>query len=814
MLWISARVEHTRYIARSLTLMSERITARLSFTMSEQLHPIYCGETASGGTEPSCNSPSKADVPDHPLLPCPTNHDNRPPRHASQPAQLPMSLDQQAASNAGKIQKYIEKRGGKLLKTPGGKFWVWFPSARVPLDLNPQNVPLASLLITAAGIGSLTATGKLTIQRLQVMALRTSESITLRTFSTVQGGRLYIPTRAGTLLQLEASGTSEVPNVNNTDRLWLEHPCDNPPCVSGLQTQGDKAIRQGLTVFEKLLLDPIPCMSAVKWLVAMNLGLMPYIRDTVIARAIMLLQGDSQSGKTTSVERFLLLHGLGNVKGDFSTAALGDQGDIGLMAVDNIEHVDHTRSLIRYLLFAATGAERGRSSPGGNVRVTATRPVVVVTTIEGVHQEELRRRCITVTYRRQPTALDREPIEREISEKRDTILCSLFHVLRRYLEISATPATQLNLPGFGAHAQALVNLLRAYADVSGRPWQWAEEMMDLCQRELAEDAVNDGAEDMLEHQLHRAIARGRLDRPIAMEWGGEAGYLYVVQPSALLAALEASGATGHIPRTPAALTRRLSSATFKDIAILDEKNAPDVLELRRTSARRKVGLFVPTRALQGIQECSRALPPIPNVLIPLQPGPHMHLNADDRCYYIWDYAAAGTANEAPLLRATQQLVWDLKLCPSVNERLPGRPKDRALQHVSRALSALLPEEFRHATFVPMPPSETSEDRDDRLIRILAHVAKDVRIALECRHSTQPLQKDLSVSERIENLIVNTERLAPPPQMIVIVDDVISSGSHFRAAAQRLRDICPGVPIVGLFFARTIQARRLHASAGM
>src|SRR3546814_2981618 len=45
--------------------------------------------------------------------------------------------------------------------------------------------------------------------------------------------------------------------------------------------------------------------------------------------------------------------------------------------------------------------------------------------------------------------------------------------------------------------------------------------------------------------------------------------------------------------------------------------------------------------------------------------------------------------------------------------------------------------------------------------------------------------------------------APPPKTIGIVDDVLTAGTHFRAAHNLLSARFPGVPIVGIFIARRI-----------
>jgi hypothetical protein len=104
-------------------------------------------------------------------------------------------------------------------------------------------------------------------------------------------------------------------------------------------------------------------------------------------------QESTQQGKTTGAKRFILLHGLGDVTGDGSVAALANEPDQGLLVLDNKEQTNFDKRLIDYCLFLSTGGTRKRSSSDGtSTRSTNTfRPVGVITTIEGVFKAELCR---------------------------------------------------------------------------------------------------------------------------------------------------------------------------------------------------------------------------------------------------------------------------------------------------------------------------------------------------------------------------------------------------------------------------------------
>ena len=52
-------------------------------------------------------------------------------------------------------------------------------------------------------------------------------------------------------------------------------------------------------------------------------------------------------------------------------------------------------------------------------------------------------------------------------------------------------------------------------------------------------------------------------------------------------------------------------------------------------------------------------------------------------------------------------------------------------------------------------------------------------------------------------MINEGLANPAPEMLVLVDDVLTTGAHFRAAHEVLSDRFPDTPIEGLFIARRV-----------
>ena len=486
---------------------------------------------------------------------------------------------------------HIKERRGQFLRDESGSFHLIIDGRRVPLNYARDNYGLADLMIHACGVGTINAGAQAAIQRLQVIASKNTGGLRLRRFSAVSDDekRLYVPNHGGSLLQITAGGITTVSNGDNPDSFWLEHPNSSPLTY----TDGDPIPQ--LDHFERLLVDTQACVvPAMRWFVAMAEGLYPYVRDLCPARLLLVHIGPTQSGKTTGAKRFTLLHGVGDVKGDYTPAALGNMPDPGLLVMDNKEQANFSQALIDYCLFLATGGERGRSNSDGENRTgSATRPAAVLTTIEGVVKAELQKRCVNVEYAPKLPALKRGPIEKEISQRRHEIGSALMQVLRRYLEIKDTGDSLPNpIPEFEEHFTALCLLLMAYADVAGKSREWATDIINSWDRTLAE---RDSDETDLEQPLLRLFRDPVMTGDVRREritHAGCCGTLYITEMGDLLTLLQRLNLHDlALPKNASGLGRRLRSTNFQGLSILDEDSGLDCL--KRTRAIRPVGVFIP-----------------------------------------------------------------------------------------------------------------------------------------------------------------------------------------------------------------------------
>jgi predicted amidophosphoribosyltransferase len=188
---------------------------------------------------------------------------------------------------------------------------------------------------------------------------------------------------------------------------------------------------------------------------------------------------------------------------------------------------------------------------------------------------------------------------------------------------------------------------------------------------------------------------------------------------------------------------------------------------------------------------------------------HAYLSSDDECYFLGEY----TARRGYAFSETNQLILNFKKGMDRRGRPEWRYKAEAIRTAAAALEAALDDRARETlTFVPVPPSKAKADPlyDDRLVQMLRLMwrgkAVDIRqlvvqpASSDAAHNNEnrPTPSELGARYAIEDGL----RL-PEPQMIAVVDDVITTGAHFVAMKRILQDEFPSAKVVGLFIARRV-----------
>jgi hypothetical protein len=184
-----------------------------------------------------------------------------------------------------------------------------------------------------------------------------------------------------------------------------------------------------------------------------------------------------------------------------------------------------------------------------------------------------------------------------------------------------------------------------------------------------------------------------------------------------------------------------------------------------------------------------------------------YLDGEDECYFIGEYTAGRGFSHS----ATNQLIYNLK--KSLSKR--GLPewvyKARAIWQAASALrDSLNPKFLGSATFVPVPPSRVPSDPlyDDRMTQVVRQLGQNIDLRelvfqSEGMHDAHTAEYRPGPSSLYQNYQIEASLVEPTPSQIAVVDDVLTTGAHFKAMKRILQETFPDAPVIGLFLARRV-----------
>jgi hypothetical protein len=190
---------------------------------------------------------------------------------------------------------------------------------------------------------------------------------------------------------------------------------------------------------------------------------------------------------------------------------------------------------------------------------------------------------------------------------------------------------------------------------------------------------------------------------------------------------------------------------------------------------------------------------------------HWHLQPEDECFAIREYIARGGYQAGE----TNRLIFNLKKSPDRRGLQDWHYKESAINRFGRELrEAFLSGGggpwLNGSTLVPIPPSKAKTDPtyDDRMVRVAGVLAEgtgaEVRELIIQKSSTDAhhLQdRSREVDALVENYEVDQRLCSAAPARIAVIDDVLTTGAHFRAVKIVLLRCFPSAHVIGLFIAR-------------
>lgn len=188
---------------------------------------------------------------------------------------------------------------------------------------------------------------------------------------------------------------------------------------------------------------------------------------------------------------------------------------------------------------------------------------------------------------------------------------------------------------------------------------------------------------------------------------------------------------------------------------------------------------------------------------------HHWLDEKDECLFLGEY----TARKGFAFSETNQLILNFKKLMSTRGSPQWRYKQAALDQSAVALRTALNKKWLDVvTLVPIPPSKAKSDPlyDDRVVRLARTIRPspplDVRELLVQQQSTEAVhgsQSRPTPDELAKLYSLDPTLLSEKPQQIGILDDVLTTGCHFKAAKKLLNAQFPDVRVIGIFLARRV-----------
>jgi len=184
------------------------------------------------------------------------------------------------------------------------------------------------------------------------------------------------------------------------------------------------------------------------------------------------------------------------------------------------------------------------------------------------------------------------------------------------------------------------------------------------------------------------------------------------------------------------------------------------------------------------------------------------LTPKDRCFYARDYASGKDYSYSE----ANSLIKNFKKSVSKRGTSEWHYKEQAIKQFANELFTWLGDLDEEFFIAAIPPSKRRDDPefDSRLDTMLTEFERQCQKA----HVVRPVERATSmlpahisgshrptVEEAYESL--SWTPLSPPPTTLVLVDDVITAGTTYKACQRLIEENAPELKVYGVFWARTI-----------
>ena len=186
---------------------------------------------------------------------------------------------------------------------------------------------------------------------------------------------------------------------------------------------------------------------------------------------------------------------------------------------------------------------------------------------------------------------------------------------------------------------------------------------------------------------------------------------------------------------------------------------------------------------------------------------HGSLSMWDECYYLMEYTARGGYDRG----SGNDLIQNFKKPLEKKGKPEWKWKELAMHAIAKALKPALTGviDFDTTTIIPVPPSKarTSPLYDDRVLQLLHESCPpnaDIRELIICQEDRLAAHEDArrpNFQDIMNNYEINTVVDPAIRENVVIFDDVITAGNHYKACKTFIQLQFTPKSIVGIFIAR-------------
>jgi DNA primase len=233
------------------------------------------------------------------------------------------------------------------------------------------------------------------------------------------------------ILKISLDGVAETPNGLNKEGVLLK----SSKKILPMNFLPDADIHEGMAALKELIFDNLTCEKEQRYLILCWM-MSAFLLDFAPYMGLMKFSGPTSSGKTTAARLIsLLIYGNEHLGDPSTAAAYAVSAQNPLLIIDNLEHDDFTKSILKFLLLSATKGGKEKRTQGTDSDTIQEQPkaLVLITAIEPFVKAELINRTYDIDFSSQNKSenfVEDEAI-RAIIKKRDLIMSGILKFLQK-----------------------------------------------------------------------------------------------------------------------------------------------------------------------------------------------------------------------------------------------------------------------------------------------------------------------------------------------------------------------------------------------